>query len=276
VTHRELVSSGAERVVSRVGPHAIVPQIGLQTDLTHAIANDELRVDFQPIVALESDVVVGYEALVRWQHPSRGLLLPADFLAIAQCSEVGGEIDDWVLLESCRQGSSWADAGHATTICVNVTPERFGGDGFVERVEDSVSVSGIDPARLVIEITEWSILGDLGAARETLTALNRLGVRVALDDFGTGYSSLADVAALPVDELKIDASFVAGLGFDRARTAIVRAIVGLGHALGIMIVAEGVEDASQAFALRALGCEFAQGFHFGRPAPGPALIRRTQ
>jgi len=276
MTQREVTSLGAQRVLPATLPEFAIPRIGLQTDLPRAIVEDELRLDFQPIVALETDAIVGYEALVRWQHPVRGRLAPADFLAIAQRSSAGAAIDDWVLLEGCRQGASWARSGHATTICVNVTPERFVADGFAARVERSVAITGIDPARLVIEITEWSILGDIDAARSTLTALNRLGVRVALDDFGTGFSSLADIAALPVDELKIDASFVAGLGFDRARTAIVRAIVGLGHALGIMIVAEGVEDATQAFALRALGCEFGQGFHFGRPAPGPAMIRRTQ
>jgi EAL domain-containing protein (putative c-di-GMP-specific phosphodiesterase class I) len=276
VNPRVSMALGTSRFRPPSIPENALPQIGLQTDLPRAIVEEELRLDFQPIVALETDVVVGYEALVRWQHPVRGILAPADFLAIAQCSSAGAAIDDWVLLEGCRQGSSWARSGYATTICVNVTPQRFVANGFVDRVERSVAITGIDPARLVVEITEWSILGDIDAARATLTALNRLGVRVALDDFGTGFSSLADIAALPVDELKIDASFVAGLGFDRARTAIVRAIVGLGHALGIMIVAEGVEDASQAFALRALGCEFGQGFHFGRPARGPAILRRTQ
>ena len=133
-------------------------------------------------------------------------------------------------------------------------------------------MTGLDPGRLVIEITEWGILVDVDAARDTLAALNRVGVRVALDDYGTGYSSLADLAALAVDELKIDTSFVAGLGSDRARTAIVHAVVGLGQMLGITVVAEGIENAAQALALRAVGCQFGQGFHLGSPGPGPLIL----
>ncbi len=145
--------------------------------------------------------------------------------------------------------------------------------GFVDRDSSrALETTGLDAARLVLEITEWSVLVDIDAARRTLDALRTLGVRVALDDYGTGYSSLSNVAALPVDELKIDISFVAGLGSDRACTAIVRAVVGLGNALDITVVAEGVENADQAFALRALGCEYGQGFHFGRPTPEPALV----
>jgi diguanylate cyclase (GGDEF)-like protein len=252
-----------------------VRQIELQSDLSRAIVDDELRLDYQPIVQLDTDTIVGYEALVRWQHPSRGRLAPSEFLGIAQRSGAGAAIDDWVLTEACRQAALWARAGHPSSICVNVAPERFALEGFVERVELALTSTGLDPSHLVVEITEWSILADVGAARHTLATLKSLGVRVALDDFGTGYSSLADVAALPVDELKIDTSFVAGLGSDRARTAVVRAIVGLGHALGIAVVAEGIESSAQAFALRALGCEFGQGFHFGRPAPQPTLVSRA-
>jgi EAL domain-containing protein (putative c-di-GMP-specific phosphodiesterase class I) len=280
---RELTSVGAGQVIPMLEPlveqmpqaHTPPREIGLQTDLTRAVSRNQLRLDYQPIVELETSAVVGYEALVRWQHPTRGRLFPRDFLALAQRSDVGFAIDEWVLTESCRQGSIWARRGNPATISVNATPEHFATKGFVEEVQRALSDSGIDPSLLLIEITECSVLGDIGAARVTLAELNALGVRVALDDFGTGYSSLADIAELAVDELKIDAGFVAGLGYDRARTAIVHAIVGLGHALGITVVAEGVEDSSQAFALRAIGCEFAQGFHFGRPASGARLFGRT-
>ena len=244
----------------------------MQHELSRAISDEELRLDFQPIVELETDAIVGYEALVRWQHPDRGVLAPREFLGIAQDCGAGAAIDNWVLVEACRQGSLWARAGQPANICVNVAPERFAVAGFVERVERALSITGLDPGRLVIEITEWGILVDVGAARATLAALNRVGVRVALDDYGTGYSSLADLAALPVDELKIDTSFVAGLGSDRARTAIVHAIVGLGQMLGITVVAEGIENAAQALALRAVGCQFGQGFHLGSPGPGPLIL----
>jgi diguanylate cyclase (GGDEF)-like protein len=249
-----------------------VRHIEMQYELSRAISDEELRLDFQPIVELETDAIVGYEALVRWQHPDRGVLAPRDFLGIAQDCGAGAAIDNWVLVEACRQGSLWARAGQPANICVNVAPERFAVAGFVERVERALSITGLDAARLVIEITEGGILVDVGAARATLAALNRVGVRVALDDYGTGYSSLADLAALPVDELKIDTSFVAGLGSDRARTAIVHAIVGLGQMLGITVVAEGIENAAQALALRAVGCQFGQGFHLGSPGPGPRIL----
>ncbi len=268
---RPLVDSG----FARLRPASPLGDSVMQSDLSRAISNRELRLHYQPIVKLQTDAIVGYEALVRWQHPRRGLLAPCDFLPIAQRSEIGADIDSWVLLEACRQASHWAQTGHSTTICVNVVPERFGAPGFVEQVEVTLARTGLESNRLVLELTEGSVLVDMGAARDAVDALNRLGVRVALDDYGTGYSSLAAIASLPVDELKIDISFVAGLGSNRARTAIVRAIVGLGAALDIPVVAEGIETAAQAFALRALGCEFGQGFHFGRPAPGPALIART-
>jgi EAL domain-containing protein (putative c-di-GMP-specific phosphodiesterase class I) len=190
---------------------------------------------------------------------------------IAQRTGAGAAIDDWVLIEACRS----AAADTTTTISVNVTPDRLATYGLVERVEHALSTTGLDADRLVIEITEWSLL-DAAATTDTLAALNALGVRVALDDYGTGYSSLADLADLAVDEVKIDMNFVAGLGSDRARTAIVKAVIGLGQALGIAIVAEGVETAGQAFSLRALGCDFAQGFHFGRPAPYPTPTSGNQ
>ncbi|MCU1468297.1 MAG: putative diguanylate cyclase/phosphodiesterase with sensor [Actinomycetia bacterium] len=244
----------------------------LQADLERAVVDHELRLDYQPIVELETAAIVGYEALVRWEHPIRGRLPPRDFLGIAQRSEAGAAIDGWVLLEACREAAGWSRSGAAATICINVAPERFAAPRFVERLTAALDMTGLDPSRLMLEITEWTVLVDVDAAQHTLAGLRSLGVRVALDDYGTGYSSLANVAALAVDELKIDISFVAGLGSDRARTAIVRAIVGLGEALDLTVVAEGVESADQAFALRALGCEYGQGFHFGRPTPEPALV----
>jgi EAL domain-containing protein (putative c-di-GMP-specific phosphodiesterase class I) len=263
---------GCDAVFDPTFRNRALQQATLQTDLDRAVSHDQLRLDFQPIVELKTTTIVGYEALVRWQHPVRGRLAPSDFLRVAQRSRAGAAIDDWVLMEACRRAAGWSRPGLAATVCVNVAPERFAAPGFVTRLVRALETTGLDAARLVLEITEWSVLVDIDAARRTLDALRRLGVRVALDDYGTGYSSLSNVAALPVDELKIDISFVAELGSDRARTAIVRAIIGLGEALDITVVAEGVEHADQAFALRALGCEYAQGFHFGRPTPTPALV----
>jgi diguanylate cyclase (GGDEF)-like protein len=275
LAHAESLGSARDAVFDPALRRRAARRMELQSDLSRAVADNELRLDFQPIIDLSARAIAGYEALVRWQHPHRGLLAPRDFLGIAQRTGAGAAIDDWVLVEACTRGADGAESGNTGAICVNVAPDRFAVAGFVDRVEQALATTGLDPARLVVEITEWSILVDIAAARDTLTALNALGVRVALDDYGTGYSSLADIAALPVDEIKIDTTFVAGLGRDRARTAIVNAIVGLGHALDITVVAEGVETEAQAFTLRALGCEFGQGYHFGRPAPYPAVSGRT-
>jgi predicted signal transduction protein with EAL and GGDEF domain len=266
------LAPGSDAIFHPAFRHRARHEATLRTDLARAVVGDELRLDYQPIVELETAVIVGYEALVRWEHPIRGLLAPREFLGIAQHSGAGAAIDDWVLIEACGEAGGWSRTGPDATICVNVAPQRFAAPGFVDRITGALDSTGLDPSRLLLEITEWSVLVDVDAARYTLAGLRSLGVRVALDDYGTGYSSLANVAALEVDELKIDISFVAGLGSDRARTAIVRAIVGLGEALDITVVAEGVEHADQAFALRALGCEYAQGFHFGRPTPTPALV----
>ena len=211
---------------------------------------------------------------MRWEHPSLGLLESRDFLGIAQRSGAGSMIDDWVLHESCSEPARWEPVGRHRTICVNAAPERFARDGFVPHVEAALSASGLDPARLVIEITEWRVLADVSAARRTLAASRRSAYasRWTTSEPGT---RTRDIATLAVDELKIDASFVAGIGSDRVRTAIVSAVVGLGHTLDIAIVAEGVESAAQASTLRALGCEFGQGFHFGRPEREPALDVRT-
>jgi predicted signal transduction protein with EAL and GGDEF domain len=272
LAHAKSLGPGRDAIFDPTFRNRALHQATLQTDLARAVSHDELRLDFQPIVALETAAIVGYEALVRWQHPVRGRLAPRDFLWIAQRSRAGAAIDDWVMMEACRQAAGWSRPGPAATVCVNVAPERFAAPGFVERLVRALDTTGLDAARLVLEITEWGVLVDVDAARHALDALRALGVRVALDDYGTGYSSLSHVAALPVDELKIDISFVAGLGSDRARTAIVRAIVALGNALDITVVAEGVESSDQACALRALGCEYGQGFHFGRPTPEAALV----
>ena len=249
-----------------------VRRIDLQSDLSRAVVRDELRLDFQPIIELETGALAGYEALVRWRHPVRGVLAPRDFLRVAQECAAGADIDDWVLHEACSQGARSVESGSPATVSVNTAPERFAAAGFAGRVERALAATGFDAARLIIEITETSILTDGRAARDTIAALHSLGIRVALDDYGTGYSSLADVAELPIDELKIDRAFVAGLGTNRASTAVVRAIVELGHTLGITVAAEGVETPAQAAALRRLRCPLGQGFLFGRPAPSATLV----
>ena len=241
-----------------------------EAELRRAIAGGELRVHYQPIVTLPDGLLLGAEALVRWQHPERGMLPPADFIAIAEQSGLVVPIGRWVLEEACREAAGWADPG--LTVSVNLSPRQVG-DGLIEAVADAITRSRLEPGRLALEITEGTLLEDSDAARGTLKALKALGVQLVLDDFGTGYSSLGYLKRLPLDGLKIDRSFVDGLGTDADDSAIVSAVAGMAASLGLTLIAEGVETDAQLAELRRLACERAQGFLFGRPM-GPRGFAR--
>ncbi len=246
-----------------------VRRLRLETDLRHAVQRQEFRVWYQPIVALGDHHVVGVEALVRWQHPERGLVAPGEFFAVAE--EVGliTEIDEWVLQEACRQGREWLDAGVVSpsfTISVNLSAKAFAREALVQRVVDLLHATGCPAASLRLEITEGTAIKDAVRARVVLAQLRALGVRISLDDFGTGYSSLSYLQSLPLDVLKIDRSFVAGIGADKDKGEIVKLIVGLARTMKLEVVAEGAETAVQVEYLRLLGCQFGQGYFFARPA----------
>ena len=243
--------------------------------LEEAIDGGQLRLHYQPKVALDSDRVVGVEALLRWEHPDRGLVSPHEFIHLAEETGLILPIGTWVLREACREGARWEHALPRLpplVVSVNVSPRQFGG-ALVESVADALAETGIDPTSLCLEVTESIVMDDVEGAITTLRELADLGVLLSVDDFGTGYSSFSYLKRLALDELKIDKSFVDGLGRDAHDTAIVAAVVAMAHALDLRVVAEGVETADQLARLRALGCEEAQGYHLARPGP-PATVTR--
>jgi diguanylate cyclase (GGDEF)-like protein/PAS domain S-box-containing protein len=248
-----------------------------ELDLRRAIERDELELHFQPKVELHSGRTVGVEALARWRHPERGLVPPADFIPLAEETGLIVPLGRWALREACRQTQLWNEgrlANDALTVSVNLSPRQFRDPRLAHDVSAALESSGLSPALLTIEITESVAMDDAELTAATLATLQRVGVSISIDDFGTGYSSLAHLKRFPVDTLKIDRSFVDGLGVEQEDTAIVSATIRLAHALGIKVIAEGVETPEQAEVLRELGCDRAQGFWFGRPVPF-AELRNT-
>jgi diguanylate cyclase (GGDEF)-like protein/PAS domain S-box-containing protein len=253
-----------------------VERLRLETGLRRALVRQQFRVYYQPIVALDNDKVAGVEALVRWEHPQRGLLLPEEFLSIAEETGLIVRIGQWVLREACKQARVWQEQYPGTpplTISVNLSPRQF---FHPELVAEVLGESEIDPATLQLEITEGAMTTNgTSSADRTLRDLKHMGVQLAIDDFGLGYSSLSYFKRFPVDFLKIDRSFVEELG--RAPNGaskdkeIVRAMIDLTHALGLKVIAEGVENAEQLTRLRNMKCDLAQGNYFSEPLPSEAL-----
>ena len=238
----------------------------LEHDLRHAIARSQLYVVYQPLVATAFASVIGYEALLRWNHPERGDIPPDCFIPVAE--EIGAivPIGEWVLREACRAAASWPKN---VSIAVNVSTVQFQVPNLPAVVRDALSQSGLEAHRLELEITETAFLRNRHSALKALHEIRALGVRIAMDDFGTGYSSLSNLKAFPFDKIKIDKSFVASISDDEAARSIVRAIVGLGRSFNMPIVAEGVETEEQRRMLLDEGCPQAQGYYFGRPAGDP-------
>ncbi len=240
----------------------------LEYALRRAVDRDELRVYYQPEIDLNTGTVVGCEALVRWQRPHHGLVLPGEFIPLAEETGVIDDIGAWVLREACRTAVTWPrHDGEPTRVRVNLAARQLARSDLVSYVELVLTETGLEADALCLEITETALVDETGHARDVLERLAMLGVRLAVDDFGTGWSSLGYLKRLPVDELKIDRSFVDGLGSDAEDTAIVTAVVNMAQALGLAVVAEGVETARQRDELVRLGCTLAQGFLFGRPEP---------
>ncbi|AOE85111.1 bifunctional diguanylate cyclase/phosphodiesterase [Pseudomonas sp. TCU-HL1] len=235
----------------------------LELELRHAIANDELRLHFQPRHRATDLKLSGVEALVRWQHPQQGLLSPGNFIPVAEQSGLIVELGTWVLREACAQARRFSAP---IFVSVNLSAEQFRRPGLVAQVQSVLDEAGLPADRLELEITESMMLDDAQGALETLKELNALGIRLSMDDFGTGYSSLSYLGRYPFDTLKIDRSFIAQLK-DSSSLAVVRAIVQLGHALSMTVTAEGVESIEQLTLLRDLNCDEVQGFHLGRPVP---------
>jgi diguanylate cyclase (GGDEF)-like protein/PAS domain S-box-containing protein len=248
-----------------------VARLALVGELRHAIGNDELLLHYQPTVALQSGKTVGVEALVRWRHPKRGLMPPDQFIPAAEETELVQPLARWVLNQGLRQLRSWVDSGVAIKLAVNLSAWNLHDPEFPDITADLLQTWGIEPAWLKLEITESSIMAH--SAIETVVRLSALGVGLSIDDFGTGYSSLAYLKRLPVNEIKIDKSFIIGLTEDSASVSIVRPIIELGHNMGLQVVAEGVENRETWDRLLALGCDLAQGYYLCPPVPAADLTR---
>ncbi len=248
-------------------------RLKLEGELREALEREEFRVFYQPKVSLESGEIVGMEALVRWEHPERGLLAPSEFLALAEETGLIVPIGRWVLKEACRQAKEWQQRypkDPLLTMSVNHSAKQFRRPDLAEDVGAVLRESGLNPRGLTLEITEETAMEDAHATTQALRSLKAMGVRIEVDDFGTGYSSLSYLKRFPVDYLKIDGAFVAGLGRDPEDEGIVRAVVELAHTLGLAVVAEGVENGEQLGLLREMGCELAQGSYFWAALPAEA------
>jgi diguanylate cyclase (GGDEF)-like protein len=257
---------------------AVMARAQLSADLEHAISAREFVLQYQPIVEIATGRMVGVEALVRWEHPERGRIGPDDFIRVAEESDSILEIGRWVLSQACQQVRAWRRfIGDAPfTVSVNISARQLVQPDFVEEVEEIIREAGVAPTDIVLEMTETSMLQDSAATRDKLQELRDAGIGVSLDDFGTGYSSLSYLQRFPVTTLKIARDFVDVDGLDADAWELVSAIVALGRALRLSVVAEGVEQWSQLGRLRTLGCEYAQGFYFARPLDAPSIATMLQ
>jgi diguanylate cyclase (GGDEF)-like protein/PAS domain S-box-containing protein len=247
----------------------LVARLELEADLRVALDRGQLRLHYQPTVDLATNEVVGFEALVRWYHPERGMITPNEFIPIAEATGLIVPLGRWVLHEACRQAVEWSGGDPARTVkmAVNVSVRQFDRADLVDVVADVLAETGMPASQLCLEMTESVLMTDTDDNLEQLVRLKSLGLTLAIDDFGTGYSSLAYLRRFPVDTLKIDRSFVERLGALTDDTALADTIVQLGKSLGMATVAEGIEEFGQLAALREMGCHFAQGYYFSRPVP---------
>jgi EAL domain-containing protein (putative c-di-GMP-specific phosphodiesterase class I) len=278
---------GAELALTRVRQQGMLtygfasPEAGARSyermalgfQLRGATQRDELRLHYQPKVDLSTGRIVGAEALVRWEHPQHGLLSPGRFIPLAEELGIVGQIGEWVLQAACQEAASWARAGRpGLKIAVNIAMPMFVGDRFVNLVTQATRSTGLSPDLLVLELTESMLMDDAPGAIALMHELKAIGVALSIDDFGTGYSSLSYLKRFPIDELKVDRSFVADLPGGPADTAIVKTIVALGQSLGMTVTAEGVETDPQRDLLRQLGCDLYQGFVFSKPVPAADFV----
>ncbi|MDQ3328275.1 MAG: EAL domain-containing protein, partial [Chloroflexota bacterium] len=254
-------------------------RLSMENDLRHAIERGELLLDYQPTVNLRTGMVCGAEALVRWQHPVRGLVNPGDFIRLAEETGLIFPIGRWIIEEACRQLRAWNEKrplARPLSVSVNLSARQFASPTLTSEIASALAFAEANPASLVLEITETVVMEDAEVNITTLRRLKELGVQLAIDDFGTGYSSLAYLKRFPVDTLKIDKDFVSSLGKDTEDSAIVNAVITLAHTLGMQVTAEGVETDNQIRQLRELGCDLAQGYLFARPMNAAALTMLPQ
>jgi diguanylate cyclase (GGDEF)-like protein len=263
---------GAELYRSEQDRHS-VERLALVTELRRAIEKDELVLHFQPKVDVSTGRLVGAEALTRWEHPTRGIVMPDEFVPVAEATGLITPMTTHVLRAAIRRIAQWQSHGLELSVAVNLSARSFLDGGFVDEIPSILEEYGVDPSLLALEITESMIVGDPQRARSVLDDLAAMGITLAIDDFGTGYSSLAYLKQLPVHEIKIDKSFVLGMAHDVSDETIVRSIIDLAHNLGLRAVAEGVEDEMVLARLSELGCDVAQGYHISRPLTGELIER---
>jgi diguanylate cyclase (GGDEF)-like protein/PAS domain S-box-containing protein len=256
-----------------------ISRLRVENDLRRALERDELTLDYQPVVSLKDHSLVSVEALIRWDHPQRGRTSPTDFIPVAEENGLIEPIGRWVLDRACRQAARWyrdRPDSPPLSVAVNLSAVQVASRGLADRVASALQGAGLDPACLTLEITESVMLADADGLSETLEELKAIGVRLVLDDFGTGYSSLAYLTRLPLAALKVDRSFIDGLGIEREDTAITEAIVAMSHALSLQVVGEGAETALQVAELERLDCDLVQGFYFSRPVPAAEITRMLE
>jgi EAL domain-containing protein (putative c-di-GMP-specific phosphodiesterase class I) len=244
----------------------------LQEELRNAVVRSEFVLLYQPQVDLHTERIFAVEALIRWNHPTLGMIAPMKFIPMAEESGVIVPIGDWVLREACRQNKAWQNAGlPPIDVCVNVSARQFKEKNLVGRVVDALNDSGLEAKYLELELTESLIMRDVELAVTTMKELQSLGVQLSIDDFGTGYSSLSALKNFPVARLKIDKSLIDGLPADENDRAVASAVISLGQKLNLKVIAEGVETDAQLAFLRENNCDEMQGYHFSRPIPAQEI-----
>src|ERR1700761_931063 len=251
-----------------------ISRLRVENDLRRALQRRELTLDYQPLVSMGDGRLVGVEALVRWDHPERGRIAPGDFIPVAEENGLIEPIGRWVLAHACCQAADWYRArpdAAPVSMSVNLSAAQVANAGLTDAVRAALRMSGLEPSLLSLELTESVLVGDVEELAQTLRSLKALGVHLVLDDFGTGYSSLSYLTRLPLDVLKVDRSFVGGLGVEPRDTAITEAIVAMSQALSLQVVGEGVETEQQLAELSRLGCDVAQGYYFSRPVPADEI-----
>jgi diguanylate cyclase (GGDEF)-like protein len=252
-------------------------RLELEAELRRALEQGEFVLYYQPEVSLYNGSMVGLEALLRWQHPERGLLKPSAFVPLAEETDVIAPIGRWVLEEACRQAKRWEEEhplASPMTMEVNLSSKQLRRRELARTVEEALTRAGVEAHTLALDITETVLIGASEHNAQALEALKKMGIRLSLDDFGTGYSSLSYLKRLPVDRVKVDRSFVKGLGGNATDTAVVRMIIELCHTLGVEVLAEGVETSEQAALLKDMGCDVGQGYYFARPLRSEELAEQ--
>ncbi len=255
----------AEPVAAAMSPEAL-----LQGDLSGALGHDELRLVYQPLVRLSSGKTIGYEALIRWDHPQYGLIMPTRFIEAAEQSGLIVPVGAWVMQEACREAAHW---DNSLFVSVNASAVQIAAPGFADMVRAALTDSDLSPARLEIEVTETALLDDSDVSRSTLRELRAMGIRIALDDFGMGHASFAYLLAFPFDKIKIDRKFISDIAWRPESRTIVEAVAGMAHKLGIEVLAEGIEEVDQLVIAKLAGCELGQGMLLGEPRPADEHYR---